>query len=205
MSYSIFFSNIYDFVFSPVLNPIRKKIAQEVITLQPKYLIDMCCGTANQIKYFTNLPNTKIIGIDISDNMLNVALKNAPPNTCYKQDASQTNFPDNHFDVAILSFILHETTPEMAYSIVNEAKRIIKSNGKIIITDYIIDKRTSILGKMSAYLTEFLIGGEHFNNFKIYIHNGLFHKYVSDLQLVSEHRFASGVVSVYIFNNYTNQ
>ncbi len=203
-NYNLFFSKIYDFIFFPFLHPIRKKIAAEVKNNNPQNLIDMCCGTANQIKYLKKSVNTNIVGIDISDNMLSVASKKTKTNICLKQDASNTNFPDNFFDVAILSFILHETQPEIAYKISNEAKRIVKNSGKIYLTDYVFDKKTNFLGKAGTYFVEFLVGGQHYKNFKTYIKNNLLKNYTTDLQFVSESKYIFGAIRVFTFINNKN-
>jgi len=201
-AYSVFFSKIYDTVFFPFLHPIRKKIAQEVFALNPQNIIDMCCGTADQIKYLTNIPTANIIGIDISENMLAIANKKFSKNICIKGNAANTNFEDNQFDLAILSFILHETSKDIAENIVKEAKRVVKSKGKIILTDYVFDRKTFPFGKICVSTVEFLIGGSHFKNFKTYIKNNLLMRYTSGLEGVSEQKFIFGAVRVFTFINH---
>lgn len=200
-SYNYFFSRIYDIVFFLLLNRIRKKIAAQVLLYNPKSIVDMCCGTGNQIKYLKKLKNANIVGIDISDNMLAVARKNKLGKYCQKQDATNTSFKNEYFDVAILNFILHETKPEYAEKISTEAKRIVKKSGKIIITDYVLDKKTNFIGKAGAYLVEFIIGGQHFSNFKTYIKNNLLKQYTSDLQLQSVQNLLFGAVRIHTFIN----
>lgn len=198
-SYNYFFSNIYDALFFLFLHSIRKRVALEISLYNPHNIIDMCCGTGNQIKYLKNLPNVNIVGIDISDNMLAVARKKNRGNRCQKQDASNTNFANESFDVAILNFIFHETKPEIAQKISCEAKRIVKNSGRIIITDYVFDKNTFPIAKMVSQLIERLIGGQHFRNFNNYYKNNLLENYTSNLMLLAEHKFALGAVRTKIF------
>lgn len=197
--YSCFFAKTYDLVFFPVMHPIRKKVASEINQSNCRVVIDMCCGTGNQIKYLKRLNLKKVIGIDISDNMLAVASKSCENGICIKKDASKTDYADNEFDAAILSFILHETTPQIARKIANEASRIVKNNGFIFITDYVFDKNTFTIAKMVSQLIERLIGGQHFMNFKNYYKNNLLENYTSNLTLLAEQKFALGAVRTKIF------
>ncbi len=199
--YNQFFSKIYDWVFFPFLHPLRKKITKQVAVSNSPKIIDMCCGTGNQIKYLKKLENANIVGIDISDNMLAVARKNKLEKYCQKQNATNTSFKNEDFDVAILNFILHETKPENAEKISAEAKRIVKKSGKIIITDYVFDKKTNFIGKAGAYFVEFIIGGQHYSNFKTYIENNLLKQYTSDLQLQSVQNLLFGAVRIHTFIN----
>lgn len=52
-----------------------------------------------------------------------------------------------------------------------------------------------------AYFIEFLIGGQHYSNFKTYIQNNLLKQYTSDLLKVSEYRFLFSVVRIHTFIN----
>lgn len=201
MAYSFLFSRIYDTAFYPFLHGIRKRIAFEIVEAKPKSIIDMCCGTGNQIKYLKKIKNTNIIGIDISENMLTVARNNKLEKYCQKQNAANTNFENESFDIAILSFILHETKPEIAEKIIKEAQRIVKKAGKIIIIDYVFDKKTSFIGKTSVCFVECIIGGQHYLNFKTYIKKKLLEQYTCNLQIVSEYEYVFGAVRIHTFNN----
>lgn len=197
--YGNFFAKTYDLFFFPVMHPIRKKVASEIEKLNCQNVIDMCCGTGNQIKYLKKPSLKMVVGIDISDNMLAVAAKSCENGMCIKKDASKTDYPDNEFDAAILSFILHEATPQIARKIADEASRIVKYNGCIFITDYVFDKNTFTITKMLSQLIERLIGGQHFRNFKNYYKNNLLENYTSNLMLLAEHKFVLGAVRTKIF------
>jgi len=119
-----------------------------------------------------------------------------------KTRCTNTSFENECFDIAVLNFILHETKPEIAEKITTEAKRIVKKSGKIIITDYVIDKKTNFMGKAGAFFVEFLIGGQHYSNFKTYIKNNLLKQYTSDLEIISEQKFLFGAVRIHTFINH---
>jgi demethylmenaquinone methyltransferase/2-methoxy-6-polyprenyl-1,4-benzoquinol methylase len=54
----------------------------------------------------------------------------------HQMDATQLKFKSNSFDKVLLSLILHELDEELADKIIMEAKRVLKDNGKIIITEW---------------------------------------------------------------------
>lgn len=105
-------------------------------------ILDLCTGTAtNAINIAKKNPNTKIAGIDLSRNMLKVAqnkinkakLKNIK---LYRMDATQLKFKSKYFDKILLSLVLHELDEELAEKVILEAKRVLKDNGEIIVTEW---------------------------------------------------------------------
>ncbi|NPA67073.1 MAG: class I SAM-dependent methyltransferase [Chlorobi bacterium] len=200
-SYGTFFSNIYDPVFFPFLHPLRKKITEIVLSSKEKNVIDICCGTGNQLKYLRKAGIQSITGIDISENMIKKAAKNNVETYCLKKDAANTGFETSQFDTAILSFILHETKPETAREIMKETRRIVKNKGKIIIADYVFDEKTSFPGKIGSRLVEGIIGGEHYENFNRYIKHNLLADFTKGLKQISEYGFVFGALRIKVFEN----
>ena len=80
-------------------------------------------------------------GVDLSDDMLRVAknkviragLKNI---SLYRMDAADLRFRNESFDKILLSLVLHELDEALTGKILNEAKRILKPHGEIIITEW---------------------------------------------------------------------
>lgn len=105
-------------------------------------VLDLCTGTATTaIKIAINKPETKIIGIDISEEMLregnNKVKKNNIKNLkLLEMDATDTNFKDKQFDKVLMSLILHELDEPLAEKILSEAKRVLREDGEIIITEW---------------------------------------------------------------------
>ena len=90
----------------------------------------MCTGTGtNAIGIAKEKPNTKIIGVDLSDNMLKVAVNKARKQGIrnvrfYQMDATHLKFKQETFDKILLSLVLHELDEELAVKIFVEAKRV---------------------------------------------------------------------------------
>lgn len=118
-----------------------RKVVLESIDEQDK-ILDLCTGTATSaINIAKAKTNIKIVGVDLSKDMLKVAkdkVKRARIRNIklYQMDATQLKFKSNSFDKVLLSLILHELDEELADKIIMEAKRVLKDNGEIIITEW---------------------------------------------------------------------
>ena len=105
-------------------------------------VLDICTGTAtNAINIAKRKPATRVFGIDLSSNMLNVAqnkIKRAEIKNIklYKMDATQLKFKSNYFERVLISLVLHELDEEVASKVILEAKRVLKDNGEIIVTEW---------------------------------------------------------------------
>ena len=104
-------------------------------------VLDLCTGTAtNAITIAKKKTNAKIVGIDLSKDMLKVAqnkirkkgLKNI---RVFQMDATHLKFKSNCFDKILISLVLHELDEELAAKIITEANRVLKDSGELIITE----------------------------------------------------------------------
>ena len=112
-------------------------------------ILDVCTGTAtNAITIAKEKTNAKIIGIDLSKDMLKVAQnkirKNGLKNIrLFEMDATHLKFKSNCFDKILISLVLHELDEELAVKIITEANRVLKDGGEIIITEWEPSKQLS--------------------------------------------------------------
>ena len=112
-------------------------------------ILDVFTGTAtNAITIAKEKTNAKIIGIDLSKDMLKVAQnkirKNGLKNIrLYQMDATHLKFKSNCFDKILISLVLHELDEELAVKIITEANRVLKDGGEIIITEWEPSKQLS--------------------------------------------------------------
>jgi ubiquinone/menaquinone biosynthesis C-methylase UbiE len=99
-------------------------------------LLDLPVGTGRFLKYYENV-NT-LIGIDISDDMLNIAkekTKSLQSNiSLLKGDAFNLNYPDNYFMHTVCFRLLHLIPPEERQKLFNELTRV--TSEKIILQVY---------------------------------------------------------------------
>lgn len=112
-------------------------------------ILDLCTGTAtNAITIAKKKTNAKIIGIDLSKDMLKVAQnkirKNGLKNIrLFQMDATRLKFKSHCFDKILISLVLHELDEELAAKIITEANRVLKDDGEIIITEWEPSKQLS--------------------------------------------------------------
>lgn len=133
----------YDPVTQYVLPPnetwVRKGLIER-IRCQPRRILDLGCGTGSTTLLLKKaFPQAEVIGIDLSPYMLVVAADKAHEANVaidFKQaNAEQTGFPDASFDLVTASLLFHETPPLVACNILQEAFRLLKSGGEVLILD----------------------------------------------------------------------
>lgn len=105
-------------------------------------VLDMCTGTGvNAMRIAKKLPHTKIIGVDLSKGMLRVAKEKVKKMDVhniklYQMDATDMKFNDSCFDKVSIALVLHEIDEELSDKLILEAKRVLKDDGEIIITEW---------------------------------------------------------------------
>jgi len=198
---SNFIAMIYDPIFYFALRPIRLKVMYELIEYKGKDILDLCCGTGNQLKILSKNGFEHLYCLDNSRAMLNRARKKQFNINAYHEDATRTHLRDNSFDVIIVSFALHEKDRKTEEALLKEAHRIIKTNGLLLIVDYIFDTQSSGFTKMLINLIERIAGGEHFINFKSYMKNHGISSLIKEekFKLIKHCRMTSGTVILALY------
>ncbi|TVQ91165.1 MAG: class I SAM-dependent methyltransferase [Bacteroidetes bacterium] len=199
--YSPFLARIYDKVLHIPIRNIRRSVAEEIKNEGAIEVIDLCCGTGNQITYLREAGIVQAVGVDVSENMLHQAWRNGLKNVCLKMDASATTFDNDTFDAAIMSFSLHEMAADTAKGVFMESKRIVKPGGLLIVVDYCFDNHTRPLGRFAARAVEKFVGGDHYRNFKYFMAEDLLAKFSDGLSIREKRRFLFGAVGMWVYVN----
>ena len=98
-------------------------------------ILDLCTGTGtNAVNIAKKNAGVKIVGVDISKNMLAVAKSKLKKEKLLNiefllMDASDMSFENECFDKVLLSLVLHEIDEGLAAKIISEAIRVLKPNG----------------------------------------------------------------------------
>jgi len=166
-----FIAIIYDPVLYIFLKPIRIAVMNMLLEYKEKSILDLCCGTGNQLKLLEKNGFKDLHCLDISNKMLEIARKKNLTIKIYNEDATKTNFKNESFDIVIISFALHEKNRLTQKKIIEEVYRLIKKEGFVLVVDYNFDNKTDKLIKIGINIIERLGGKEHYNNFKDYIRN----------------------------------
>jgi len=184
-------AKFYDRLLYPFIRSIRLRVVRVVKKYKYKTILDVCCGTGDQLKLL-QAHGIDGEGIDISDAMLSIATKGEIKANCKHQDAAKMHYEDTKFELVMTAFALHEKDPDTARKIVEEMVRVTAKDGDILIVDYELSEKTSTLSKTLIYFIEWLAGGEHYKNFRSYIKKGGLPDLLSGITLTEVERHYFG-------------
>ena len=166
-------AGIYDPLTAPLLREIRNDVCAVAQSRHLDLILDMCCGTGYQV-ILLQQRGLKAIGLDISARMLSVARKKSGNRVAFVEgDASHAPFRKARFAGIIITLALHEKEQDVQHRIVEEAKYLLKQEGRIILVDY-----TQPLGLPARiahgaiHLIERAAGRKHYHRFRAYLKNG---------------------------------
>jgi demethylmenaquinone methyltransferase/2-methoxy-6-polyprenyl-1,4-benzoquinol methylase len=119
----------------------RKKAINQLMDLQPKLILDVATGTGDvAIMTYNQLHPDKIIGIDISEGMLDFGkkkLENLQLNSVIelqKGDSETIQFADQHFDAVTVAFgVRNFQNLEKGLA---EMQRVLKRGGKLVVLEF---------------------------------------------------------------------
>lgn len=118
----------------------RKKIAAALKPFSPKIILDVATGTADVALQLSDINAAKIIGIDISDEMLEAGRKKIAQRNLQHQitlenaDSENLPFESNKFDAATVSFGVRNF--EHLEKGLQEIYRVLKPGGIFVILEF---------------------------------------------------------------------
>jgi len=138
-------------------------------------VLDMGCGTGTHLKLYQE-NGCHVFGIDRSEAMIQIARRTLGKEAKLERgDAANTPFPNDCFDLIYSMTVLHEMYEEDRIGVLEEAKRILKSSGRILLIDFHNApprKFKGIVSKIIINFFEFFAGKKHFKNYRQFIKNG---------------------------------
>ncbi|MGI8950160.1 MAG: bifunctional demethylmenaquinone methyltransferase/2-methoxy-6-polyprenyl-1,4-benzoquinol methylase UbiE [Chitinophagaceae bacterium] len=127
----------------------RKKAINQLKDIKPQIILDVATGTADvAILSCKILKPKKIIGIDISENMLELGRKKIEKNhlqnfiELYQGDSEKINYADNFFDAITIAFGVRNF--ENLENGLSEMYRVLKPGGKLVVLEFSKPKQTLI-------------------------------------------------------------
>ncbi len=200
----------YDFnnnIISLGLHKLIKKIAiKRLIINDNMRILDECTGTGDIANYISkNNKTLNIIGIDFSENMIEIARKKHPKITFLQEDCTKLPFQNNSFDIITMSFGLRNI--ENYKQAIKESFRVLEDNGQLMhldfgrknffskIFDFIAEKTTHILyGKAVPY--EYLVKSKR----EFFTPENLIKEFEKEGFILKERKdYLFGIISMQIF------
>ncbi|MDR3584980.1 MAG: class I SAM-dependent methyltransferase [Desulfosporosinus sp.] len=98
-------------------------------------ILDLGCGPGNVAKQLELCgKEISVTGIDLSEEMIELARRNVPSATLYCQDIRDIEFKEKSFDAIILSFCIVHLSDEEMVKLIEKVSRYLKKNGKLYLS-----------------------------------------------------------------------
>ena len=143
---------VYDLVFGPVFRKGRRAAVRAAEAVGGR-ILEVGVGTGLSLSDYAR--NTRIVGIDISEPMLDIARKRVAEQGMHHvealevMDAENLAVPDGAFDVVVAQYVVTAIpNPEKA---LNEFVRVVRPGGEIILTTR-IGAETGLRGRIEKLL-----------------------------------------------------
>ena len=130
-------SSFYDLTFGQVFRPGQKAIIKKMDCVESDNVLEIGIGTGSSLQFYPK--ETKVVGIDISPDMLKVAKKRIVKDKIHNKhillmNGERLSFPDNTFDKVVGMYVVSVTQNHQV--LVEEMKRVCKNDGDIYIVNH---------------------------------------------------------------------
>lgn len=133
--------------------------------LFPKYIhsgqsvLDLGCGAGRTTSHVHNITE-KVVGIDLSEALIEAAINKYPDIDFRVMDASRLDFPDNSFDVLIFSNngLCYVHPEEKRIIAIKEIKRVLKPGGIYIFSSFNRFFPLALYALVNLIVTKLLMG-----------------------------------------------
>lgn len=160
------FAGPYDLVFGPIFHPGRKQAVRLANDRPGQRILEVGVGTGLSLPHFR--PDSRVVGIDVSAEMLAKARKRAAARglrqveALVEMDAENLTFAENSFD-AVLALYVASVVPNPP-RFAAEMRRVCKPGGTIVIVNHFtsinplmrfIEKRLAPLASRIGFHADF--------------------------------------------------
>jgi len=152
-------------------------------------ILDVGCGTGSHLELYQRY-KCNLFGIDLSPSMMDVARERLGDSAQLDLgNATEMPYEDDKFDLVISMLSLHEMSPDTRSTVLNEIKRVLKSDGRLLLIDFHPGPYKPLQGWVSKtiiFISEVAAGREHFKNYRQFMATGGLENLLSQHQLDTE-------------------
>jgi demethylmenaquinone methyltransferase/2-methoxy-6-polyprenyl-1,4-benzoquinol methylase len=165
-------ARFYDTLVEPP-NVVLRRIGLEMCPPREGMMVlEVGCGTGSNLRLYENA-GCSVFGIDLSPSMLEVARQKLSERADLRvADAAEMPYADASFDVVTAFLTLHEMPAAIRTAVMTEMVRVVKRDGRLLLTDYRsgpIRFPKGWLLKMLIVAMELAAGREHFRNYRDFL------------------------------------
>jgi len=102
-------------------------------------VLDVGCGLGLTGEYLTK-KGFQVTGIELDSAVVNKTKKYASYEV-HNGNAAELHYKDSSFDAVIFMYVMHHIPIEKHKNVLSEAKRVLKSTGKIILIEPVVDSK----------------------------------------------------------------
>lgn len=168
-------------------------------------ILDIGCGTGTHLELYKRF-GCKLFGLDASPSMLELAKKRLGNEAQLALgDAADLFYESNQFNLIVTMLILHEMSPTKRFAAIEEMKRVLKPDGRLLWIDFQPGPYQPLQGwisKIIILMSEFSAGRTHFTNYKNFLSNHGLKTLINQHNLViqNERILAGGTFANYLLS-----
>jgi ubiquinone/menaquinone biosynthesis C-methylase UbiE len=175
-------ARFYNPVVEPWLRSVKKKIVQECLRLNLSRVLDVGCGTGT-LAGMLRKEGIQAVGLDPSPGMIRVSRGISRGSFALVRGRGDgLPFSSGSFHGVIFSMVIHESPPSRRREMLEDALRVLDPRGTLFILDYHCPSTASgCAAGVIEYLVEWVVGGEHFRNYRRFMQEGALPAFLAHL------------------------
>jgi len=196
-------ADIYDRLFDSMNKGLKLAGIRMFRPVKGMSILDVGCGTGSHLQLYQRY-ECHLYGLDLSPSMLDVARERLGETVQLDLgDATNMPYENDKFDLVISMLTLHEMSPETRSLVLNEIKRVLKNDGKILLIDFHPGPYQPLQGWISKFIitiSELAAGREHYKNYRHFLTNEGLSTLITqhDLKVANHKILAGGTFSVFL-------
>ncbi|MGA9533238.1 MAG: methyltransferase domain-containing protein [Anaerolineales bacterium] len=168
-------AGIYDRIFEPMNRGLRVLAFRMYLPPRGGSVLDVGCGTGVHLEMYRKF-GCSLHGIDTSSSMLAEARKRLGQDAdLRKADARRMPYQEGDFDLVLCMLALHEMDDRVRDAVLQEMKRVVKQDGRILLIDFHAGRARPLRGwlfRMVILISEIAAGRRHFRNYRNFMSIG---------------------------------